>query len=103
MDMVYSSIHEMCIKRNKEIDDAILGEIKQMAIENGTKTELVLHDRAIMSALKKSIPLKGNVHGYREGREINTLSYTCPICNQHIGRDAYCKHCGQALEWSVTE
>ena len=55
------------------------------------------------SALEKQIPKKPNIHGYREGREINTISYTCPICNKHIGRENYCKHCGQALDWSDTE
>lgn len=44
-------------------------------------------------------PKKPRVHGFREGRLINTISYTCPMCNEHIGRDAYCKHCGQALDW----
>jgi hypothetical protein len=50
------------------------------------------------SALEKQIPKKPNIHGYREGREVNTISYTCPICNKHIGRDAFCKHCGQKLD-----
>lgn len=54
-------------------------------------------------ALEKQIPKKPNIHGYREGREINTISYTCPICNKHIGRENFCKHCGQALDWSDTE
>lgn len=103
MSTVYSSIHEMCIKRNKEIDDALLGEIKQIAVENGIRTELVLHDKAIINALKKSISISGNIHGFREGREVNTISYTCPICNKHIGRENYCKHCGQALDWSDSE
>ena len=55
------------------------------------------------SALEKQIPKKPNIHGYREGREINTISYTCPVCNKHIGREDYCKYCGQALDWSDTE
>ena len=52
----------------------------------------------VVSALEKQIPKKPNIHGYREGREVNTISYTCPICNKHIGRDAFCKHCGQKLD-----
>ena len=56
-----------------------------------------------MQALEKQIPKKPNIHGFREGREINTISFTCPNCNKHIGRDNYCKHCGQALDWSDTE
>ncbi len=55
------------------------------------------------NALEKQIPKKPNIHGYREGREVNTISYTCPICNKHIGRDAFCKHCGQALDWGDRE
>lgn len=56
-----------------------------------------------ITALEKQIPQKPNIHGLREGREINTISYTCPICNEHIGRDKFCKHCGQALNWGDTE
>lgn len=55
------------------------------------------------SALEKQIPKKPNIHGYREGREINTISYTCPVCNKHISRDNYCKNCGNAIDWSDTE
>ena len=52
-----------------------------------------------ISALEKQIPKKPDILGYREGREINTISYTCPNCNKHIGRENHCKHCGQALLW----
>ena len=48
-------------------------------------------------------PKKPNVHGYREGREINSISYTCPTCNNHIHIDQFCKHCGQVLDWSDHE
>lgn len=61
-----------------------------------------IFDNAI-AALEKQIPKKPNIHGYREGREVNTISYTCPVCNKHIGRENFCKHCGTALDWSDTE
>ena len=51
------------------------------------------------SALEKQIPKKPIMLGYREGREINTISYTCPICNKHTSKESYCKYCGQALDW----
>ena len=60
-------------------------------------------ENVVLTALEKQIPKKPNIHGFREGREINTISYTCPICNKHIGREDYCKHCGQRLDWSDTE
>jgi DNA repair exonuclease SbcCD ATPase subunit len=67
-------------------------------VEIDALAEKVKHYEVIKSALKKQIPKKPNIHGYREGREINTISYTCPICNKHIGRESFCKHCGQALD-----
>lgn len=57
----------------------------------------------LSNALKKQIPKKPIIHGYREGREVNTISYTCPICNKHIDKDNYCKHCGNTLDWSEEE
>ena len=50
--------------------------------------------------VEKATPKKVIVNGIREGRTINTVSYTCPNCNNHIGRDCFCKHCGQAMDWS---
>jgi hypothetical protein len=57
----------------------------------------------IKFALEKQIPKKPVTHGYREDREVNTISYTCPVCNKHIDIDYYCKHCGKALDWSEEE
>lgn len=53
-----------------------------------------------IEALKKQIPKKIKMHGCKEGRMINTISFTCPTCNEHIYRDNCCKYCGQALDWS---
>lgn len=56
-------------------------------------------EKAVLNSLEKQIPKKVIVHGIREGREVNIVSYTCPECSGHIGRDNFCKHCGQALDW----
>ena len=104
--MKYVSIHEMCIKRAKEIDSVILGEIKEIAIENGIKTEYVLNEKGIINALKKQIPKKVIDDRYPW--------CICPNCNgsvyvkqiqEHIQNKetTYCEHCGQALDWSVTK
>ena len=80
-------------------------EIKQIQIEGKAVRVAKFFEGISVAnvALEKQIPKKPNIHGYREGREINTISYTCPVCNKHIGREDYCKHCGQALDWSDTE
>lgn len=54
-------------------------------------------------ALEKQIPKKPIILGYREGREVNTISYLCPICNKHTSRENFCKYCGQALDWGDSE
>ena len=43
------------------------------------------------------------VCGYREDRLINSISYVCPSCHNHISIDNFCENCGQALDWSDTE
>ena len=50
-------VSEVFIKWQKDIDNAILGEIKEKAIEHGIKTEYILNEEAIISALKKQIPI----------------------------------------------
>lgn len=100
-------ISEVCIKWQKDLDNAILGEIKRKAIEHGIKTEYLLNEKAIISALEKQIPKKPI---------ITAFNVYCPQCNHDLGKDrakrealsnfkcfCYCSACGQALDWGDTE
>lgn len=88
------SISQVYIKWRKDIDNAILGEIKQKAIENGIKTEYVLNEKAIISALEKQIPKKPS----------ETDKARCIHCGCVVKRDErFCHNCGQALDWSDTQ
>ena len=98
-----SITHKMGVAVAENFDDAVSEKIIDIAKEEGFNSLVLLNKKDIASALSKQIPEKGNIHGIREGREINTVSYTCPVCHNHIGRDNYCKHCGQRLEWGDTD
>lgn len=101
--MKFESINEVCIKWQKDLDNAIIGEIKEKAIENGIKTEYILNEKAIINALEKQIPKKPYL---KDLWELGTMQGTvCPNCETILitASEKYCKHCGQALDWSDTE
>lgn len=50
----------------------------------------------ILSALEKQIPTQAQTHGERN-REVNSISYTCPVCKSHVDKCNYCSNCGQAI------
>ena len=102
-DTDFDIFNHIGIQIAESFDNAIVEKIKEIAQEEGINSLVLLNKKEIVAALAKEIPEKPNVHGLREGREINTVSYTCPMCNEHIGRDRYCKHCGQALDWGDSE
>lgn len=90
----------------KYFKDEII-RLKNAPVINGCKMteeweeQIKICEEAIF-AIEKQIPKKPIIHGVRD-RDINTISYTCPVCNKHIDIDNYCKHCGQALDWSEEE
>ena len=99
--MSFESINEVYVQWAKDVDNAVLGEIKQKAIENGIKTEYMLNEKAILSALEKQIPKKP-----RKTR----CALMCANCGHKITEKGckklnrfYCKNCGQAIDWSDTE
>ena len=78
--------------------------LRTKTLENVKRSNLSQTDKdCIQAVFERLTPKKPNILGYREGREINTISYTCPVCHKHFDRDNFCKHCGQALDWSDTE
>lgn len=103
MDMVCGVVNKVCVQQVEAVGSEIINQIRDMAVANGIDDVYVLKKKDILSALEKQIQKKPTIHGYREGREINTISYTCPVCNKHTSRENFCKYCGQALDWSDTE
>ena len=98
-------INEVCIKWQKDLDNAILGEIKRKAIEHGIKTEYLLNEKAIINALEKQIPKKPTKinEEYNPERGIWVVDYECPSCGNPYADDSYCSCCGQALDWGDGE
>lgn len=73
-------------------------------IKCGVFSEFAMrYAQTAISALEKQIPKKPIKHGFDPNALISTVSYTCPVCNKHIGRDKFCKHCSQALDWGDSE
>lgn len=96
------------IKRmTEEIDKAVLGEIKEIAKENGLERQIILNERNIVSALEKQIPKKGSIK-YLSSYTDDPPVLLCPNCQEHIPTEGcnfykYCYNCGQALDWGDSE
>ena len=115
MDYMESIVEKIIVERNKKVDSTILGEIQQIAVENGIETKIILNEKTVADALRKAIPKKPTYVDTRfrnHGRRISDGSsiakcYKCPNCWSHIFHvfddENYCVHCGQALDWSDTE
>ncbi|MBR5544875.1 MAG: hypothetical protein IKU66_05315 [Clostridia bacterium] len=84
--------HRVILKWKKDLDDAILGEIKQKAIENGLETEYSLNETSFMNIIKKQVPSAVRRDFYR---------VYCPTCHEplELFGAKYCCTCGQMLDW----
>lgn len=96
---IYKMVNEFIVKKQKEMENSILGTIQEIAIENGIRTEVTLNEKAITQALIKA--QKRKVYFDRE------FYFNCPQCNG-VGvekfkgyKPKYCPDCGQALDWEV--
>lgn len=80
--------------------DVAIEQLRKIGLELGAKMDNV------KEALEKQIPKK--VEDYIENQETYSsfyyLAFECPNCKGSVVgqpyRPKYCKHCGQALEWS---
>lgn len=106
MDYMVSIIEKIVVERNKKVDSAILGEIQQIAVENGIETKIVLNEKNVADALKKQIPTKPHFEGdgYDDSGNIIYDTWICPNCGDRYEVDyeihQYCPMCGQRIDWS---
>lgn len=84
----------------KQVRDNFVQDLAENAYLNMCTTEEM---ELAISALEKQIPKKPIIRGLNLCKEISSISFVCPSCKQHIGRQRYCCYCGQALDWSETE
>ena len=57
-----------------------------------------------IEALEKQIPKKPKEVEEKDEEEFYYLAFTCPSCDEAVVgqpyRPNFCKHCGQAIDWS---
>jgi rubrerythrin len=106
MDYMASLIEKIIIERNQKVDNAILGEIRQIAIEEGIETKIALNQKAIVDALRKQIPTKPDYegNGYDDRGNLIYDTWICPNCGDRYEVDyeyyRHCPMCGQLIDWS---
>ena len=109
MDYIGSIIEKIIIERNETVDNAILGEIQQIAVEEGIETKITLNKKAVADALRKQIPEKPNFEGdgYDDSGNLIYDTWICPNCEDRYEVDyeihQYCPMCGQRIDWTDTE
>jgi len=99
-------INKIAVERAEFIDNAIFGEIQEIAVENGIETKIVLNEKAILNALEKQIPFKPKEYEdkYYACKCGNILlmkwkKYNTELTPKSEGLP-YCLNCGQRLDWS---
>lgn len=98
---IHEIVEHLSVERKKKLDNAILGEIKEIIKDNSLDTVIVLDETAIVNALKKQIPKKPK---FKKSVKSQTFELRCPNCGAVLQSDSpHCKYCGQALDWSDTE
>lgn len=102
-------IEKIAIERAKAVDGMILGEIKQIAVENGIDTKIILNEKKIAEALQKQIPEKPGFEGdgYDDSGNLIYDTWICPNCGDRYELDyeihTYCPMFGQRIDWEKGE
>lgn len=91
MENIESMIEKIIVARSKAIDSAIMGEIQEIAIENGIETKIFINERAVANALERATPKPPKEDGW----------LYCPVCGKDIcvEQPNYCSNCGQRIDW----
>lgn len=102
-DLLMSVTEKLYVQMVDNYETAVAEEIASAARAAGVTDCTVLNKKAILEALNKQIPKKP-IHDRLADR-------ACPACYEYIPFDAlndrlcdepnFCKHCGQALDWST--
>lgn len=96
-DGIMSAINRMMVTATERVDDEIMNHLMKVALEKGFREVFVLDKHIITQKLKRLNSVPVTVKYLRpEGSD----HYYCPTCNAMIGKYPFCKHCGQALDWS---
>jgi hypothetical protein len=98
MDYMASVIEKIIVERNKKVDSAILGEIRQIAVENGIETKIVLNEKNVADALRKQIPQKVKI-SLKGTTDWNTKCHCPACCKDLFDGQRYCSNCGQLMDW----
>ena len=98
MNYMASMIEKIRVERYEKLESAILGEIKQMATEEGIETKILLNKKNIIDALRRQIPQKVNI-SLKGTTDWNTKCH-CPACHKDLfDGQKYCSYCGQLIDW----
>lgn len=74
---------------------------------NGIFNQFISAFDIAIEALEKQIPKKVDEYKVFEDGAFYNIDFVCPACGRAVIGQPYepdfCKHCGQALDWSDTE
>jgi hypothetical protein len=95
-EYIQEVIEHISVTRKEKLNDAVLGEINQIAKDNEIFTIISLNEKAIVMALCNAIPSKPHIPW-----DSITKLYSCPACIMSVSEsENYCSNCGKRLDWS---